>query len=112
MLEERCAGEWFGEDVGEVVGGRELGEVDSEGCLCTSDHRVAGGDPFRLVRDAAASCAVDEDPGVGEDCGGAFGWETEFAEEDAETEDGFSAADGLEKLGGAGGVTDGGGQAA
>ena len=108
VLEEWGAGKWFGDDVGEIIGSRELNEVYGVGRFRASDHGVAGSYPFRFIRDAAASRSVDKDPGVGEYCGWAVGWEAEFAEEDAEAEDSFRATDGLEKLGGSGGVADGG----
>jgi hypothetical protein len=71
-------------------------EEDGVGFLGAANHGVAWGDPFGFVGDAAASGAVDEDTSVGADIGGAVGWEAEFAKEDAEAEDGFRAADGLE----------------
>ena len=85
------------------------------GCLMSLgavDHGVAGCHPFGFGGDTAAASSVDEDAGVGEDGSRAVGWEAEFAKEDAEAEDCFGAADGLEEFGGAGGVADGRGQVA
>ena len=48
VLEEGRAGERLGGDVGEVVCGWELFEVDSFALLGVMDHGVLGGDPFRF----------------------------------------------------------------
>jgi hypothetical protein len=110
---ERCASERFCSDVSEVVSSGVLDEVDGVRFLGVADHGVAWGDPFEFVGDAAASGTVDEDTGV---ClckqGLGLRGEAEFAKEDAEAEDSFRAAYGLEEFSSTGGIAYGGGEAA
>jgi hypothetical protein len=112
VLREGGAGEWLRGDVSEVLGGRVLDEVDSSAMLGAANHGVSRGYPFGLVGDATASGSVDEDTGIGVDRSGTIGLEAEFAEEDAETEDGFRAAYGLKEFSSTRGVADGGREAA
>ena len=112
MFGEGRACEWLRGDIGEVLGGGVFDEDYGGGGLGAADHGVAGCHPFGFGGDTTAASAVDEDAGVGEDGSRAIGGEAEFAKEDAEAEDRFGAADGLEQFGGAGGVADGRGQVA
>ena len=48
MFEEGSAGEGFGRDIGEVVGGRVFDQENGFAFLCVSDHGVLGRYPFRF----------------------------------------------------------------
>ena len=67
MFEEGSAGEGFGRDIGEVVGGRVFDQENGFAFLCVSDHGVLGRYPFRFSGDTLAAGTVDQDSGICED---------------------------------------------